>query len=201
MSSRYRCMVILFSLPVAALAGSHATIAQRASESINARPLRLPVAHAGEGCPVSGGTRTTVPNQPHIFGAGPGALWFGDGPVYFTWSWSLVPPGDRANFSLSGVPVETPGQRAKTPWTAVPSYTGAIVVRGQAVDGSGRVLHFDGGNELGANEVMTLQSPHGGGTDGLWQFWASSMWVPAPGCYGIQIDTTTRTEIVVFKAI
>jgi hypothetical protein len=194
-------MVILFSLSVAGLAGSQGTIAQRASESVNARPLRLPVARAGEGCPVSGGTRTTVPNQPHIFGAFPGALWFGDGPVYFSWSWSLVPPGDGATFSLSGVPLETPGQRAKTPWTAVPSFAGAIVVRGRAIDGSGHVLHFNGGNERGANEMMTLHAPDDGATNGLWQFWASSMWIPVPGCYGIQIDTTSRTEIVVFKAI
>src|SRR5438132_11707619 len=77
------------------------------------RPLTLPVIRAGDRCPVTEGSRESVPREPYIFCAG--CLWFGRGPVYFAWSFHVNHVQD-AIFSLDGVPHENSVYRAKTPW-------------------------------------------------------------------------------------
>jgi len=43
---------------------------------------------------------------------------------------------------------------------------------------------------------MASNAPHAT----LWSFWPSWMWVPGPGCYGVQLDTLSGTDVVVFQA-
>lgn len=165
------------------------------SESIDLRPLQLPVLGAGQPCPVSVGTRGTVPNQPHIFW---GPLWFGDGPVYLALAWKES-PDDAAAFSLARVPVENGAHRAKTPWVSVPSYSGPILIRGRALGANSKALLFSASGS-DPQERLKIQAPNAP-SPSLWSFWPSSMWVPGAECYGIQIDTLSRTEIVIFEAI
>jgi len=164
------------------------------SESVDQRSLNLPVLPVGQRCPVSVGTRRTVPSQPHIFW---NPLWFGDGPVYLSLTWKES-PDDAAAFSLARVPFEDGAYRAKTPWVSVPSYSGPIVIRGRALSADSKALLFRV-ESLGPQDSVKIQAPHAP-SPSLWSFWASSMWVPGPGCYGIQIDTLSRTEIVIFEA-
>src|SRR5436853_2719561 len=83
------------------------------------RPLTLPVIRAGDRCPVTEGSRESVPREPYVFCAG--CLWFGRGPVYFAWAWYFQVDGrvinalsndvDDATFSLQGVPHENSDYR------------------------------------------------------------------------------------------
>ena len=114
-------------------------VAQTVEESLKHRPVSLPTLEPGDDCPVTTGSRGTVPSQRHIFG---GALWFGAGPVYFALAWKAT-PGDDATFALEPVPREGDAHRAKTPWVAAPTYSGPILVRGSAIDASRRALRFD----------------------------------------------------------
>lgn len=160
------------------------------------RPIQVPQLGGGEACPVSVGSRATVPLQQHIFGAG--GVWFGSGPVYFFLAWKAS-SDDDATFALEFVPYERNAYRAKTPWVSVPSYLGPILVRGRALDASSRALRF-AANGSEPTDRLQLQAPRAPGAS-LWSFWPSSMWVPGPGCYGVQIDTLSGSDIVVFEAI
>jgi hypothetical protein len=158
------------------------------------KALSLPIVREHEACPVNVGSRDRVPSERHIFGAG--GVWFGAGPVYFALSWKE--PAERsAKFSLSQVPRDENGYRAKTPWVRQPSYSGPVLIRGRALDMSQKALKFavddsGPGTDLFLRPRSAMQP--------LWTFWASSMWVPGPGCYGVQIDTLLGSEIVVFEA-
>ena len=163
------------------------------SENIDRRSLQLPVLANGQRCPVTVGTRDTVPNQPHIFWS---PLWFGNGPVYLALTWKES-ADDAAKFSLARVPVENGAPRAKTPWVSAPSYSGPIVIRGRALGADSKALLFSVGDA--PQETLEIRAPNAP-SPSLWSFWASSMFVPGAGCYGIQIDTLSRTEIVVFEA-
>jgi hypothetical protein len=187
-------LTIIAWLVAIAFLRSSIVVAQSAEETLKQRPVNLPTLEPGDSCPITTGSRGTVPIQRHIFG---GALWFGKGPVYFALAWKAS-PGDDATFALEPVPREGNAHRAKTPWVAVPSYSGPILIRGLALDASRRALLFDA-TGAGPRNGLELQAPQAPAPS-LWSFWASSMWVPGPGCYGVQIDTLGATDVVVFEA-
>ena len=171
------------------IAGQHSSVLEH-------RPLTLPSIRPGDSCTIAVGSRGTVPNQNHIFGAS--GAWFGAGPVYVALPYRFTRDDNNATFSLDQVPLVDGVHRAKTPWVSVPSYSGAILIRGHAVDGSGRTLRFTA-SSAGPRDSLYLEAPQVRSA-GLWSFWASSMLVPSPGCYGIQIDTLAGTDIVIFSA-
>jgi hypothetical protein len=157
------------------------------------RALTLPQM-SSEACSPTNGRADLVPAQRHIFGAR--GVWFGSGPVYFALSWKDS-ADTAAEFSLAPVPFEGGSYRIKTPWVADTSYEGPVLIRGQQLDETRRPVHFNiagaGPRQALALDVPNFQTP-------LWSFWPSEMWVPGAGCYGIQIDTQSGTDIVVFRA-
>jgi len=165
-----------------------------ASSPIDERPLTLPVLLPGDPCPLSKGSTAIVPREPYIFCSS--CYWFGRGPVFFALSWNS--DSEDATFSLDGVPYESGAYRAKTPWVSRLDYSGAIVVRGRQLDGSVKnKLSFSTGGD-GPYEDLQLGA-YGGPGESRWSFWPSIMWVPGPGCYGLQIDTMPGTDIVIFN--
>ena len=163
---------------------------------LNQRVLALPVLRPDEDCPVSKGSKEAVPEERYIFGAG--GLWFGRGPVYFGLSWH-DDQGDDATFSLDPVPYQNNAYSAKTPWVSTPRYAGPILVRGRQLDvAEATNLRFSH-EGFGPSEALQLDAQGGPGAD-RWGFWPSSMLVPGPGCYGVQIDTLAGTDLVVFTA-
>jgi len=76
-------------------------------------------------------------------------------------------------------------------------YSGAVVIRGRSLRGDGKALRF----RLSAvtAERLELQAPQSP-VKGDYSFWPTAMIVPGAGCYGIQIDTARRTQLVVFEA-
>lgn len=187
----------MIAMTVLALAPSHRhLIAGQHSSVLMQRPLTLPSIRQGDSCTIAVGSRGTVPNQRHIFGAS--GVWFGAGPVYVALPYRFTRDDNNATFSLDQVPLVDGVHRAKTPWVSVPSYSGPILIRGHALDASGRALRFSA-SPAGPRDSLHLEAPQAPSA-GLWSFWASSMWVPNPGCYGIQIDTLAGTDIVIFSA-
>ncbi len=190
--------------------GHHATSGANlpddpAFAQLKQRPLTLPVIRAGDRCPVTRGSRESVPREPYIFCAG--CLWFGKGPVYFAWAWNFQVGGrvidalsnevEDATFSLQRVPHENSDYRAKTSWVSKPDYSGPILIRGRRLDGKGTLRFSQGGSE--PEEDLHLNAPSR--TDSTrWSFWPSSMYVPGPGCYGVQVDALRGTDIVIFSA-
>ena len=118
--------------------------------------------------------------------------------MYFALAWKES-PDDFATFSLALVPVDNDAHRAKTPWVSVPSYSGPILIRGRGLGANSKALLFSALG-LEPQERLKIQAPNAP-SPSLWSFWGSSMWVPGAGCYGIQIDTLSRTEIVIFEAM
>ena len=162
------------------------------------RPLNFPALSAGERCPISHGSRDTVPRADYIFCAG--CYWFGKGPVFFALSWSDQST-DLARFSLNKVPYEQRTYRAKTPWVSKPEYYGPILIRGRLLGGDAtEKLRFSlGGNRL--TDAFQLEAPAKERADSShWSFWPTSMFLPRAGCYGIQIDTSDATDVIIFEA-
>ena len=158
------------------------------------RPLVLPTLRTGEPCPISMGRQDVVPLQPHIFGAG--GFWFGRGPVFVGLFWKEALES-RAVFELAPVSRVRNTYSAKTGWVSEPSYAGPILIRGRALDAE-TPLEF-GASSSEQKPDLQLVAPNVREPD-LWSFWPSSMWITGPSCYGIQIDTTSGTEVVVFRA-
>ena len=157
------------------------------------RPLSLPVLTPNEPCPVSIGEPWRE-KPDYIFG---GPMWFGGGPISVAFTFGQI--GDRAGLSLTHVPAEHNARRAKTPWIAEPSYSGPVEIRGRSLHVDGGTLRFSQGTPAIPVDRLRFQAPNAP-QDGLYSFWPSSMFVPGPGCYGIQIDTRERTQVVVFEA-
>jgi hypothetical protein len=124
--------------------------------TLDQRPLKLPLLRAGERCPTTTGSRDTVPRQAHIFGSG--GFWFGSDPVFVGLAWkdSL---DDRATFSLGLVPRIGNAPVAKTMRVSEPSYSGPILIRGQALNAEDRALEFDASGR-GRSRSLYLMAPN-----------------------------------------
>jgi len=156
-------------------------------ERLSQRPLQFPALRAGEPCPVSKGSRQTVPHVPHIFCSE--CLFFGRGPAYFALIFLSDPDKDVAVVNLDHVYYREGGVFSmKTPWVTRPDYSGPVLARGRRLDGEGKL----GGVEL--------EAPWGRPHESDWSFWPTGLTVTGAGCYGIQIDTDRDTDVVVFKA-
>jgi hypothetical protein len=192
---------------VLALAPSIVAPASDASESgYEERPMRLPQLGSKAECPVSVGSNTVVSStHSYIFGAG--GYFFGNGPVYLALAWK---PADRAEarFELvDRIPRLQEGYRLKTPWIMDPEYQGVALVRGARLGTaeSDRIL-FQGPLSIDPALVLrfqnpgTLVSPEQLDAGGRWGFWPTSMVLPGPGCYALQVDTELGSDIVTFEA-
>lgn len=188
--------------------GTHTPGAQSIESSYVDRPLRLPRIAFEAQCPVSIGSKDVVSSaHGYIFGAG--GYFFGEGPVYVGLAWK---PADRAEarFELvDRMPRVSQGYGLKTPWIMNPEYKGEVLVRGARIRSaaSDQIL-FHGPQSDGPAMVLSFQEP---GTlvsaaqrsevDAVWGFWPTGMVVPGPGCYALQIDTESKSDIVVFEVI
>jgi hypothetical protein len=154
------------------------------------RPLHLPRLAAGAVCPVSGVDQRLNWKRINIFG-GSG---IGRGPVYPGLGGSggtayAQPDGQYGGLWTSG----------KVFWYVRPSYLGRVLIRGHRLDGP-QLLGFNGGR-LPARELRiepwdsVSWEGQPTGSRGV----PSSVRVLIPGCYGVQIDGTTFSRVVVFS--
>jgi hypothetical protein len=152
------------------------------------RPLNLPKLSPGEACPVS---------PAHVVSRSFGPA-VGTGPVF------AVGLGSRAIF-----PFEFPPSKKsifygsgwggnKVLWITSPSYAGPVLIRGEQLDDS----HAVGFSLSDGPAYTNLQFPpakkyryH------RWQEWPSETRLQASGCYAYQVDGTTFSEVIVFRAV
>ena len=155
---------------------------------LNQRPFQFPTIHAGEPCPVSKGSRETVPHVGYIFRSD--SVFFGHGPTYFALLFLTDPTQNVAIVNLDNVFYRQGGLFSmQTPWVTRTDYSGPVLVRGQRLDGTGKL------------EGPKLESPSRlRSHESDWSFWPEGISVTGPGCYGIQVDTDRGTDVVVFKA-
>jgi hypothetical protein len=155
------------------------------------RPLHLPRLESGADCPVSTVARRVDWARANIFG-GSG---IGRGPVY-------PGLGDSRSILRATPDRQFGGQwaGAKVFWYVLPSYRGRVLIRGRRLDG-GQALGFDGDRrpdrELRIEPYDTVSwhaQPRG--SRGI----PTSVRVRVPGCYGVQIDGTGFSRVVVFRA-
>jgi len=168
------------------------------------RPVKLPRLSTGQKCPVSIGAKGIVsPTHPYIFGAG--GYWLGEGPVYFLLAWK---PADRAEGSfelVDRIAKDSEGYILKTPWIMRPDYKGDALVRGTRIGaGDHDQVLFRGPEPTGPMMILKSQEMEGIhdqlSPEQWWGFWPTHMILPVPGCYAIQIDTESKSEIVIFEA-
>ncbi len=149
-----------------------------------ARPLHLPPLASGSPCP-------TVPGRTVNSGLGPA---LGDGPVYFASEGT-----DQGTVQYA--PAETfysqewGGQ--KTLYAISPDYQGDVLLRGHQLDGSGD-LRF-GIGDVPADKQVKRASPDY--NDNHWSYAIDYMRMRAPGCYALQADGTTFSEVIIFQAV
>ena len=177
--------VLAGGLAAALLAGAARADGWRALH----RPLHLPRVTAGAPCPVSKVDPRVDWPRAHIFG-GSG---IGPGPAY---------PGLGPAAYVGATPDEQYGGRwhgGKVFWYVLPSYRGPVLLRGRRLDGPQR-LGFNGravpDRELRIESYDTVSwSGQPRGSRGI----ASGVRALASGCYGVQIDGTRFSRVVVFR--
>ena len=157
------------------------------------RPIRLPHVTAGTRCPVS------APGHTVRRGSGAGV---GSGPVYAV---SLGPFGRAAVMpfvlpSRVGLFGGSAWGGQKVLWLGAPSYHGPVLIRGRKLTGRGG-LGF-GAGKIPLAEVDVPPGRAGGvglNRDG-WRLWGGYARLRSPGCYGFQVDGTTFSEVIIFRA-
>ncbi|HEX8995880.1 MAG TPA: hypothetical protein VF812_07610 [Ktedonobacterales bacterium] len=163
--------------------------------ALRARPLILPVLAPGAACPAA---------QGRTVDAGFGAA-IGDGPVY------IVGMGTDGVLHATG---PEPGSRGGAAWgnqfamfIVAPDYTGPVLARGEQIDGAHALLFNGGLDQLGgfspATPTLLRQLRIEGGTNwgAPWANWATYLRMQAPGCYAIQVDGATFSELIVFRVV
>jgi hypothetical protein len=145
------------------------------------RPLHLPKLEGGA-CPVSPLGRYST--------SGFSAYAVGRGPVR-----PLVAPAGRQPFahrSILFTPSPVAGWRSvKTLWFTSRGYDGPILIRGRRLGGDG-TLAFGGATP----RIVDPQLPPAGAA----RTYTGATWVMSPGCYAWQVDGTSFSTVIVFRA-
>lgn len=140
------------------------------------RPLQLPSVASGRACPV-----TPVQDiAPRAFA--PGA---GHGPVYAI--------GVVNDVRISNL---QPGVY-KTLWVARKTYAGPVLVRGRQLDGPAALAFTHSGDPQETEMRLNASEASSPNADD-WRQWPSLTVVPGPGCYGLQVDGDSFTDVIVF---
>ncbi|MBO0838668.1 MAG: hypothetical protein J2P28_24570 [Actinobacteria bacterium] len=148
-------------------------------------PLRMPVVDPGASCPAS--PQVTVPAQSVGYA-------FGRSPVYLSGQLRWY-----AGRQVALILVDS-------------TYSGPLLVRARRLDGKGTATlsnaEVSSAGKLGP--TIPQASPASGGVElqvsqasspGTWQTWQGNLTISQPGCYGLQLDGTTFSTVVVFDVL
>jgi len=154
------------------------------------RPLHLPKLAPGEGCPTS---KLAPQITAKKYGVG-GAL--GSGPVF-----PMI--GGTTLATVFQPPFRGAWAGTKVLWFVLPNYKGPVLIRGRKVGGS-QLMRFDGGTHPPAQIRLAPGQRSPGLVAWIGQVPGSRgresyVRVRAPGCYGVQIDGTSFSTVVIFK--
>ncbi len=84
-------------------------------------------------------------------------------------------------------------------WSSAPSYTGPVLIRGRQLGGPGAVGFGEGRVPYDELQLLAqgMSAPRGPGGG---REWLSFTRVRSPGCYAYQVDGTSFSTVVVFRA-
>jgi hypothetical protein len=143
--------------------------------TLTSKPLKLEQLASGAPCPVSPKVDLAPKGQSGkwpIYG-------FGDGPAYISGQFTWFSDGGQGFVILVD-----------------PKYTGPLLVRSKRLDGAGSLT-------LSGERLTTLTDGAVGlpqtGSPPYWGTWGGSVTTNAPGCYGIQLDGTNFSSVVVIS--
>ncbi len=184
------------SLTIVSVAtGATADVAPAAWAALRARPLRLPTLDPGVACPAAAGRTVQQTFGPAI----------GDGPVY------IVGMGTDGVLQAAGPASHGQGIAAWGDQFSIfiiaPTYSGPALARGQQIDGSHPLLFNGGLDQLNGFEATTptllsqLRLEGGPAFGAPWANFPVLLRMQAPGCYAIQIDGVTFSEVIVFRVV
>jgi len=154
------------------------------------RPLHLPKVRPGGRCPASSGRR--IDNDQF------GGVALGRGPVRPLVTASAVSGGDLQHGVLPfGRVPGTSWRVVKTLWFSEPRYRGPVLIRGRQLGGSAKLVFGEGPSLL---DPQLPPGPTPNGTNG-WREWPGGTYTRSFGCYAWQVDGTSFSSVIVFKAI
>jgi hypothetical protein len=159
------------------------------------RPLHLPKVAPGARCPVSRVSRFDFARYgvPEAIGPGPAYPIFPQPGSRLQFTYPPDPSGPFAGSSWSG---------AKVLWFVAPRYRGPVLIRGGRLNRPDR-LRFDRGR-VPPKEMRIPRNAKGGwppGQEDVGQRYRPSYTrLRAPGCYAYQVDGTSFSRVIVFRA-
>jgi hypothetical protein len=162
------------------------------------RPLHLPHVAVGTPCPISAS---------HTYPAGEGFnspyAAVGDGPFTLTGNGRVavdLTPADPDQYAAKGWP------GTKVIWRIAGNYAGPLLVRGGRLDAAGGMLFDDAvrdvpvGGAAGQTVYPELAYPQLDTAPGPLTY-PGTLRVQTPGCYGIQVDGTSFSEVITFAVV
>lgn len=148
------------------------------------RALRLPTIRPGQPCPVTLSRHRPDHALGIVQGTGPA------GPIGLTAHGVLQYLGPGQANALT----DTSWGGAKVLWAVNSAVNGTVLVRGRELDGP-RGLRF---NDPAVSElVLAPKTPI---TPGGWRDYPSYTRLQAPGCYAYQVDASSGSTVIVFRA-
>lgn len=181
------------SLEILTMGNAKTDIPPAVWTALRARPVRLPTLPPGATCPAAQGHTVHASYGPAI----------GDGPAYIV--------GMGTDGILHAVRPSA-GSRGAAAWgyqftlfVIDPNYQGAVLARGAQIDGSHPLLFNGGLDQLNgfSPETITLLSQlrleSGPGFGLPWPTFPSDLRMLTPGCYAIQLDGATFSEVIIFR--
>jgi hypothetical protein len=143
--------------------------------TLTSKPLQLDQLPAGATCPVSPSKDIPVKGQS---GKWPN-YGFGNGPAYLSGQFTWYSDGGQGFVLLVD-----------------PKYTGPLLVRNKRLDGAASLtISGEGLTTLSDGAVGLPQT----GSPPYWGTWGGSVTTNTPGCYGIQLDGTNFSSVVVIS--
>lgn|SRR5450631_634002 len=149
------------------------------------RPLKFPTVSPGALCPTSEGAEVDIGGTGGFGGI---ALGLGD-PV------RPLGPFTTHGIAQGNVSVDSSWLGPKTLWYVVPAYQGPVLIRGSRLDGPGPVGF---GEQPLVSALIIPPGPTLNEADG-YRTSPGGTYVMRAGCYGVQVDGTSFSYVIVFE--
>jgi hypothetical protein len=106
-----------------------------------------------------------------------------------------VGPAQPASLGVSSF-VSSSWSGARVTWASAPAYGGPVLIRGGQLGGAQPVGFGEGNVPVDELQLLSSALPAPGGA----REWPSFTRVRKPGCYAYQVDGTSFSTVIVFRA-
>lgn len=167
--------------------------------ALRQRPLHLPTLATGEACPVTPLSQAVI-NQRHVTGIGNGTI--------FVTTQNMDADGVQRPVRSDFFRLANTYRGELVTWYLRLPQPESVLIRGAQLDGP-HVLLFDGGieqpnfnrNFMGGRTLPQLLISNNPTQGSPVASWTTATRIASSGCYAYQIDTSSSTLMLVFKAV